>query len=198
MSAIQNRLTVAALATVSFAALAGCGAGVESLGQSGSAQGATSAALSGNSPQGVPAAIAVPGGNKLDFFLDATGVQIYACKANATGFGWVFQAPQANLTDPQDGELKGTHFAGPTWQSVDGSSVVGSKVAAATVDPSSIPWLLLKAVSHQGQGKMDSVTYVQRLYTSGGLAPSAGCSASSAGATANVNYVATYYFYEAE
>ena len=35
------------------------------------------------------------------------------------------------------------HFAGPTWQHQDGSSVVGQLVKPVTVDAKSIPWLLL-------------------------------------------------------
>jgi hypothetical protein len=144
----------------------------------------------------IPPAIAVPAGNELDFVLDAIGVQIYACQASGTGFSWVFQAPKANLFE--NGEVAGTHFVGPTWQSKDGSSVVGKKLAAASVDPTSIPWLLLQAVSHAGAGAMSKVSYVQRLSTKGGLAPSAGCDAAHVGAAANVNYTATYAFYKAQ
>ena len=66
---------------------------------------------------------------------------------------------------------------------------------AITADPTAIPELLLKAVSHSGDGRMSGVTYVQRLDTVGGLAPTAGCD--TAGATARVDYTATYYFYAA-
>src|SRR4051794_20666560 len=45
----------------------------------------------------VPPALAVPEGNKLAFSYDAIGVQIYGCDATATGYGWVFRAPEANL-----------------------------------------------------------------------------------------------------
>ena len=39
------------------------------------------------------------------------------------------------------------HFAGPTWQDLDGSSVVGQLVKPVTVDAKSIPWLLLSQKS---------------------------------------------------
>jgi hypothetical protein len=176
--------------TAAFTILAGCVApSVED-----EAQGSTSSALS-RCPT-VPAALAVPTGNALAFELAATGVQIYECESTSTGFTWVFQAPEANLFD-DDGELKATHFAGPTWKSIDGSSVVGKKLAAATVSASAIPELLLQAVSHAGTGKMSPVTYIQRLDTVGGVAPSSGCDATHSGATARVNYTATYAFYKA-
>lgn len=173
---------------------------------------ATLAAACGVAPQGadvsgnpaddgapvVPASITVPDGNQLAFDLAATGVQIYDCKATATGFGWVFRAPSATLTNPA-GEVMAYHYAGPTWQSAkgDGSLVVGAKVAGYTPDPASIPWLLLVAKSHDGHGRFATVTYVQRLYTSGGIAPATGCDADHVGDVANVDYSATYYFWQA-
>ncbi len=172
-------------------ALTGCGGRVapEPTGTGG-------AALSSKCPPPVPSpTLAVPDGNTLAFDFDGVGVQIYACTATATGYSWVFQAPQANLYN-DGGQLAGTHYAGPTWQANDGSTVVGSKVAAFTPDPSSIPWLLLKAVSHDGDGRMTKVTYVQRLDTVGGKAPADGCDATTVGAVARVDYTATYYFYE--
>jgi hypothetical protein len=44
---------------------------------------------------------------------------------------------------------------------------------------------------------MTDVTYVQRLDTAFGLAPATGCDATQVGATARVDYTATYYFYVA-
>src|SRR5205823_203337 len=56
----------------------------------------------------------------------ATGVQIYTCSAskdNATRYEWTFKAPEAELFDPS-GARVGKHYAGPTWESIDGSKVV--------------------------------------------------------------------------
>jgi hypothetical protein len=145
----------------------------------------------------IPAAIAVPDGNKFAFSFHAEGVQIYKCTLNGSSASWVFQAPQADLFGNHH-HFVGTHYAGPTWEFIDGSSVVGSKVAAATPDPTAIPWLLLKAVSHDGDGRMAEVTYVQRLETVGGLAPATGCDAAHADTIANVDYTATYAFYRAQ
>jgi hypothetical protein len=144
----------------------------------------------------VPPALAVPEGNKLAFYYDAVGVQIYDCNATATGYGWVFRAPEATLYGHK-GIPAGTHYAGPTWRANDGSTVVGAKLADYAADPSAIPWVLLGAVSHAGQGRMTDVAFIQRLETAGGKAPATGCDANHVGETARVDYTATYYFYEA-
>jgi hypothetical protein len=132
-----------------------------------------------------------PAGNKLAFTLDAVGVQIYTCQAS----GWVFQAPEATLYN-SGGQLAGTHYVGPTWEANDGSKVVGAKVAGFTVDPSSVPWLLLRAVSHAGDdGRMSRVSFIQRFDTVGGVAPSSGCDAAHVGDVARVDYTTSYAFY---
>jgi hypothetical protein len=145
---------------------------------------------------GLPAAPAAPAGNELAFELQAIGVQLYACDATSGAPAWTFQAPEATLTGP-DGQASGKHFAGPTWEGADGSRVVGAKVAAATPDPSAIPWLLLAAASHAGTGRMAEVTFVQRVATWGGIAPAAGCDPSHVGEVARVPYRAVYCFYRA-
>lgn len=141
--------------------------------------------------------LAVPEGNRLAFYFDAIGVQIYACQSTASGFGFTFQAPEASLFDRR-GRLVIKHFGGPAWQSVDdGSKVIATKIADFTDDPRSIPELLLRASSHEGKGRMADVTYIQRLETVGGLAPAGGCDADHVGVVARVPYTATYFFYRA-
>ena len=156
----------------------------------------TSNALSKKCNAEVPDPILnVPAGNRIAFEFDATGVQIYACQATATGHGWVFQAPEADLF--RDGHHVGTHYAGPTWEFQDGSKVVGARVSGFTPDPSAIPWLLLRAASHEGDGLMSTVTYIQRLDTVAGIAPTSGCDAAHVGEVARVDYTTRYVFYKA-
>ncbi|MET0593955.1 MAG: DUF3455 domain-containing protein [Polyangiaceae bacterium] len=140
--------------------------------------------------------LAGPAGNKLAFAYDAIGVQIYGCDANATGYGWVLRGPEATLYGKR-GKPAGIHYAGPTWESNDGSTVVASKLAEYAADPTSIPWLLLGATAHTGKGRMSDVSYIHRLDTAGGKAPATGCDAGHTGETTRVDYTATYYFYEA-
>jgi len=170
--------------------MTGCAMAVE---ESESSQGE---ALSAKSAPPVPSALAVPDGNRLAFHFDAIGVQIYACQPLVSGFGWVFQAPEAKLFG-RGGHIAGTHYAGPTWEANDGSKVIGAKVASFVSDPSAIPWLLLSAVSNEGHGRMAKVTFIQRLDTAGGTAPVSGCDADHVGSIARVDYTATYFFYEA-
>jgi hypothetical protein len=45
---------------------------------------------------------------------------------------------------------------------------------------------------------MSDVTFIQRLDTVGGLAPTSACDAQHVGEVAGVEYTATYYFYRAK
>jgi hypothetical protein len=183
-------LYLAPVSVVAISLFAGCTQAV------GEAVQVEDAELSAVCKPQVPGALAVPEGNKLAFAYDAIGVQIYGCDATATGYAWVFRAPEAKLY-AHHGKSAGTHYAGPTWQANDGSTVVGTKIADYSADPNAIPWLLLGATSHAGQGRMSDVTFIQRLETTAGKAPATGCDASHVGETARVDYTATYYFYEA-
>lgn len=148
----------------------------------------------------VPSTIAVPEGNKLFRVGHAVGVQIYSCNATPGGFGWAFVAPRANLYDDR-GKLIMTHFAGPSWQAKDGSFVVGRRDAGVTVDPTAIDWLRLSVASQSAGPEGDHLagtTFIQRIATSGGLAPDAEeCNADTAGNQAEVPYTADYYFWKA-
>jgi hypothetical protein len=147
-------------------------------------------------PDWIPDNLRVPPGNELLLRGWAVGVQIYECQASETGFQWILLAPEAALFRG-NAELVATHFGGPTWQARDGSRVVGTRVDGADApNPSSVPWLLLRAVSHEGTGFFSNVTYVQRLLTGGGIAPPAGtCDEWRQGEQSRVEYDAVYYFY---
>jgi hypothetical protein len=148
----------------------------------------------------VPSRITVPDGNKVFLVGHAVGVQIYSCNADPSGYTWVFVAPRANLYD-DNGKLIATHFAGPTWRAKDGSNAVGRRVDGVTVDATAIPWLLLSAAStaHGRDGdRLVDTTFIQRIATTGGLAPApADCNDSTAGTTEEVPYTADYYFWKA-
>jgi Protein of unknown function (DUF3455) len=144
----------------------------------------------------VPGSIAVRDGNKVFLVGHAVGVQIYSCN----GVVWGFVAPRANLYDDR-GKLIITHFGGPTWQARDGSRVVGRLDAPPViVDSTAIPWLRLVAASTAAGPDGDrlvATTYIQRLATTGGLAPpAADCNATTAGTVAEVPYTADYYFWK--
>jgi hypothetical protein len=149
----------------------------------------------------VPDALRPPAGQKVFLEALATGVQIYECAPKSTqpdAFEWAFRAPEAKLAD-RAGKTLGQHYAGPTWQATDGSKVVG-EVKARDPGPnaSAIPWLLLNAKSTSGNGALTRTASIQRLQTTGGLAPTLPCDASSVKQMARVPYTATYYFYRAE
>lgn len=147
----------------------------------------------------VPGALVPPAGNEETARWHGIGFQIYVSVPRTddpTMFQWTFKAPAAILYNG-GGHIVGRHYAGPTWESNNGSKVVGMKIAAVnSPDPNAIPWLLLKAVSHAGHGMFSEVTYVQRLDTQGGKAPAD--PPTEGGIEVSIPYTATYVFFEAE
>jgi hypothetical protein len=146
----------------------------------------------------VNATIAVPAGVTPIHHFHATGDQVYTCTATTTGdtttYSWILKAPDARLFD-SCGTAVAKHYAGPTWESLaDGSKVVGARLAGVTPDATAIPWLLLQGTP-SGTGIFSAVTYVQRVETVAGLAPTTTCDAGYAGTDKPVAYSAEYYFF---
>jgi hypothetical protein len=149
------------------------------------------AAQAGPPPPSVPGPIQVLDGSKVFLIGHAVGVQIYTCN----GTVWSSAVPRANLVD-DNGKLIITHFAGPTWQTKDGSMVVGHAEASVTPDLTAIPWVRLSAVSTT-PGRLGNTTNIQRIATTGGhTPPAADCNATTAGTVAEVPYTADYYFWK--
>jgi hypothetical protein len=148
------------------------------------------------SPPNVPAAIQARTGEEVVLLAHASGSQIYACRSGADGkFAWTLKAPDAELKD-QNGKVIGSHFAGPTWKLTDGSEVTGKAIAHAdSDDPTSVPWLLVDAVGHAGNGLLTNVKTIQRVNTHGGKPPATGCDESRHDAEIKSSYTADYYFY---
>jgi hypothetical protein len=141
-------------------------------------------------PTDAPAALDPGTDAHLALVAHGRGVQTYACD----GKTWSLVAPRAELTDDRGNHL-GTHGAGPSWTLADGSRVTGTKLASQLEDPGAVPWLLVGADGHGGRGALDDVTRVQRLHTTGGVAPTSGCDDAHRGSTIDVPYAADYYFY---
>jgi hypothetical protein len=169
----------------------------------------------------------VPAGNVLFLGTHAVGTQNYVCKPSGAGVAYVLFTPEATLfgedggqvithyfspnpfepnTDPKvvaDGTIRATwqyRDTSSVWAKVHGTDPDGRK-GAVTVDTTAIAWLLLDGVGSQkgptGGDKLFGTTFVQRLNTTGGLAPSTGCSTlTDVGNTAFVPYTADYFFYK--
>jgi Protein of unknown function (DUF3455) len=163
----------------------------------------------------VPADLEVPAGHKLFLRARAIGTQNYICLLTDSGFGWAFFGPQATLFKFRRQII--THFLSPnpdeedlpraTWQdSQDTSRVWGNAVASSSdpsfVEPDAIPWLLLEVVGAEpgpaGGTRLTETVYIQRIRTSGGVAPATGCDDQdpNVGARALVPYEADYLFYK--
>jgi hypothetical protein len=115
----------------------------------------------------LPEAITAPGAT-IVLTARGEGAQVYECKADASGkLAWAFREPIATLL--VDGKTVGRHYAGPNWESSDGSAVVGKAVGNAPgATQSDIPWLKLEVVAQRGSGILSGVTTVQRINTVGG------------------------------
>ena len=152
---------------------------------------AASALAADNRAPEVPYDIAVPDHNKVHFHGFGVGFQIYTWD----GASWGAAVPDAILFD-EDGNVVATHFAGPSWKSNSGSIVVGALPPKSVImDSNSIPWLRLSAVPELtgGPGIFAGTTFIQRVNTVGGKAPSV--NGAFVGQVAKVPYTADYFFF---
>jgi len=133
---------------------------------------------------------------------------------DASGFGWLLFTPQATLFKDNDRQVI-THFFSPnpsehgtiraTWQHSADSSTVWAKLFrppslnSQFVAPGAVAWLLLQVSGVQdgptGGDKLTDSTFVHRVNTEGGVAPSTACTATNVGAEAFMPYTADYIFY---
>lgn len=167
-------------------------------------------------PPRVPANLQVPAGNQVFLIGHGVGTQNYACSpAKSIGqVAWTLFTPQATLFNDGGEELI-THFFSPnpveggivrvTWQGTDTSTVWGKVNATSTdaafVNQDAVAWLLVQAVGTQvgptGGVTLARTTFIQRVNTFGGLAPSTGCDVpQDLGAKAFIPYTADYVFYK--
>ena len=168
----------------------------------------------------VPPNLEVPSGNIAFLKGFAIGTQNYICISAKKGQEWRFLGPQATLYLTIGGKVTqqiSTHFlstnpsegvARATWQDSSDTSRVWARAVQSSTDPvyveaSAIPWLLLAAVGTEagplGGTVLTQTTFIQRLNTSGGVAPSTGCqTGNDVGRVALVPYTTEYYFYRAD
>ena len=169
-------------------------------------------------PPAVPVKLQVAEGSKAFLVGHATGTQNYVCLPSGTGFAWTLFTPEATLFSDHFKQLT-THFFGvnpnpadngairAAWQHSRDTSTVWAKLAldGSSTDPNfvrpgAIAWLLLDVVGTQegpsGGDTLTVTTQIQRLNTSGGVAPATGCAQSTdVGRKAFVPYTADYFFY---
>jgi hypothetical protein len=153
---------------------------------------ASAAELAGG-PRPHPSATASPvdppaGLRRIGSFRVVKGTQTYTCT------GGVFtgaSVPEAKLAGP-GGLIH--HFKGPSWQSERDGSLVTAAKKGERARAGTIPELLLEVNSHSGpaNGLLAKATHIQRLNTSGGVAPAGAC---ADGVTKAVRYGALYVFW---
>lgn len=141
----------------------------------------------------LPDVISAPG-ETLVTTTHAVGAQVYECEFDTAGnLVWQFREPIAALFIGD--KTVGRHYAGPSWEMTDGSSVSGKVAARApAANPSDIPLLRLDVSARRGGGQLAGVTTIQRINTRGGVA-SGPCNAHRT--LLGVPYMADYAFYRA-
>src|SRR5687767_5795833 len=123
-----------------------------------------------------------PTGATLGLRVYARGVQTYRWNGQA----WAPAGPKAELfADAGEHATIGTHYAGPYWESLNGSKVKGAVLDKCTVDANAIDWLALSATPEGARGVFSRVVFIQRVNTVGGKAPT---SSGSLGEVTEVPY----------
>jgi hypothetical protein len=167
-------------------------------------------------PPLVPDRLQVLAPNRAFLVGHAVGTQNYVCVPSGATFAWTLFTPQATLFD-DNGKQIITHFFSPnpfenntvraTWQFRDTSTFWGVVTDTADsisdpkfVKPGAVAWLKLALGGSQdgptGGDRLTGTTFVQRVNTVGGVAPSTGCAAAAdIGKKAFVPYRADYFFY---
>lgn len=147
----------------------------------------------------LPASVQVPAGHAVAWETVGVGSITYQCDAKkdmANQFEWRFVGPDAKLNN-REGKQVGKYFGPPaTWESMDGSKVTGVQLAVAPSSAGNIPLQLVKANPAMGSGGMNGVSYIQRVATQGGVAPTSPCDMAAVGSKQVVNYQADYIFYK--
>jgi len=167
-------------------------------------------------PPAVPDKLQPLEGNEVYLIGHAFGTQDYVCRASGSGVAFVLTTPEAVLFDNPARRII-NHYFSPnpveggtvraTWQSTRDSSVLWGKLSAqATFDTDpefvakdAIPWVLLSqagVLDGIGGNTLSVASFVQRVNTVGGVAPSVGClSLDDINNTAFVPYEADYMFF---
>ena len=153
----------------------------------------------GRSGPEVPERIDVEDGNKVFLVGHAVGVQIYRCNSRSDRLRLGARRSRADLYG-DNGKLIVTHYGGPTWRAKDGSTVVGSRVDGVMVNDDGDPVAAAQGASTTSGSdgdRLTETTFIQRVATTGGLAPDpATCNADAVDDVAEIPYTADYYFWK--
>ena len=156
--------------------------------------------------------ICLPSGSGSAYTLFTPEATLFKPEDNTKQLITHFFSPNRNPTE--SGENEGTIRV--TWQDSQDTSTVWAKLninpdgsaasASASSDPTfvakgAVNWLQLKAVGAEvgpdGGDTLSDTTFIQRLNTSGGLAPTDCASKTDVGKQAFEPYTADYFFYKA-
>lgn len=168
-------------------------------------------------PPSVPDNIRVLPPNQAFLVGHAVGTQNYVCLPGRSigRVAWTLFTPQATLFGEEREQLI-THFFSPnpdegrvvraTWEDSRDTSTIWARAVASSTDPNfveanAVAWVKLEVVGTEagptGGDTLSGTTFVQRVNTSGGVAPLTGCLLpTDIGHTAFMPYTADYFFYK--
>jgi len=133
------------------------------------------------------------GSRPVGAYVVVKGTQNYTCvvaAGAATGAYTGASVPEAQLIGT-GGRVH--HFGGPSWQSLRDGSLVTATKKQSNPRTGAVPELLLQITSHTGTGVLSKADWINRLYTTGGVAPTGSC---TSGQTVQVPYGAVYVFWD--
>ena len=146
--------------------------------------------------QQIPAALAVPAGNVFLFREFGSGVLSYNCPvtADSAETPTILLRSTPSTTSPIIGSHSLNATGGLVWQALNGSQIVAqpqTKVPAPNPQKDA-PWVLLKVQSNMGTGPFSQVTFLQRVFTMGGV-PQTPCAPNQTQVL--VPFTTQYWFY---
>ena len=149
-------------------------------------------------PAGLARGLRAGADEEAAFVLSANGTHLFQCNSSLDPpnvYAWSFVAPDATLFEGS--RPAGRHRAVGQFESdSDRTSVFGVIRATQPGGSDNLPWAAMRAVPTGDSGMFAGVTTIQRVNTSGGVAPSTGCTAATIGNETRVNFSADYYFYK--
>lgn len=127
--------------------------------------------------------------------LQASGEQIFRCVHDMKGWFWRFEAPNAYLFNPTNGQAVAKHGYRFSFVHNDGSQIVSSRITKiGASDGKNLADALFTVTARAHSGSFAKVSYVQRINAKGGI-PQVKCTPAREGQINRVPFEADFIFW---
>lgn len=127
--------------------------------------------------------------------LDASGEQVFRCVHDMKAWFWRFEAPNAYLFNPVNGQAVAKHGYRFSFVHNDGSKIASSRITSIKPgDGKNLADALFTVTSPANRGAFLGVRYIQRLNAKGGI-PQAKCTPAREGKLNKVPFEAEFIFW---